>query len=428
MSKWIKTQTNDELILQKKNRLKGLAMQSFVSSIIQEKYDANKLSDGEDTVQKISEKAEDVLDELFDVKKTVMISDDSGENYQYFPKNSGQFDYNDYTIDITDFKFPIQIFTRKDTIGSTLGYRGCYNCYYAIPKTFCKKCGGAVFEDRFKILSKIKDKYNHKEASKLFNKIYDYSFKHYKEDFDKRETFLFNIKWIKESHWNEGLIKFDNWSSYSQQQFCTCNSPIETEHSHSNYPRCPECGKTSFKDLEPGFELTEFEFLTKANNEDEASKCFKENDLVTKNSCSKGFSKKRLDNWLITEDSNEIFIIETKNYEDTSLDSDDLRQVLKYVKAINESGIAKPSTADIIYNGGIAPGLEDYIDYHYEDIDTKLNSVDLKDFCREIGIFPKVIEVAKDLENPDKVLGEFKVSWNVSNDYVKDPKLRIIAE
>lgn len=421
-STWIKTISNDNIVLQKENRLKGLGLQCFVSHLVKQKYDAKELAGDEDTVNSINDKAKNVLNDLFSTKSTFRIIGDKGKSKTFYPKNSNHFNYDNYLIDLSDFNEP---YTLKEKVGmknSTLGYVGCSNCYYAVPKKFCKICGGAILEDK-QVLEKIKNIYKTKNAAELF-------FERYPDKViyndDPKQKFLFNIKWIKELPWNEGVINIDA-GSWSNKAFCEANShdSVPETHSHSDNGVCPKCGM-SFKEIRPGLSSKQFDSVGKNLSKKQIKQNLKENNFINKSSSS--FSKSRLDSWLISEDSNEIFIIETKNYEDTALSFKDFMQIMRYLKAIRNKGFAKTKQADIIYNGSASDNIQKSIDKFSQSIETDLNVVRIKEICHDVGLYPKQIVVSKDLKSPDAVLGEFKVSWDLTDEFVENPKLRIKTE
>lgn len=417
---WIETQVNQDIVLQRKNRLKGLALQVFVSDLINQKYDASSISGSEDSVEKIKSAASDVIDDLYNVKSTFRVVDDLGNSKKFYPQNSNHFDYDNYLLDLNEFQPPLDLFVKSGSNNSSLGYKGCSKCFYCAPKKFCKKCGGSVNEDRFKILNKIKEKYDADQASEIFYKSYP---SHYVRPADDYGMFLANIKWIKESAWNEGCIQ--KGSSWGKQQWCTCDNPVKTEHYLNSKSKCPKCNSGRYNELRPGYSINEFNTCLESACKEEFKQQLSEKELVTKNSLQ-NFGDSRLDDWLISKDSRDIFIIETKNYEDTGLSSKDLMQVLKYVKAIRNSGVAKPSNADIIYNGSSGQNVEEYVRSFSDKIDTNLNLVTVKEFCKELGVFPGEIVISKDLDKYEKKLGDFKVDYSVKSEFVDSPKIKIM--
>lgn len=429
---WITTQTKKQLIVQKENRLKGLGLQSFVSHLIKNKYNAESLIGDEDTVKQIKEKSQSAMSNIYIAKKTFKVSGANGNSKKYFGKNSSNYDHENHLVDLNEFKEPLTLSTKIDTCGSELGYIGCKNCYFAIPEKFCKICGGAIFEDKDKILGKIDEKYDGDKASDIFFNYYPQKTLKYPDT--NRGKFRANVKWIKESNWNKGVIsnKIKKYQYSNGDFICSGENHKavieENNHLGSGSP-CPvnDC-YGSLKKIRPGLTVNEFEVEKKDCSLDEIENYFEKNSLVTKDSVGSSFSNSRLDSWLISKDNNEIYIVESKNYEKTPLSSTDLYQILRYVQAIIESGVAKPSRADLIYNGVATSGLKEFIEVFEESIDTNINLIHVKEFCIDLSIFPKKIVIGKNLESCKRDLGKYSVDWAVTDSMVEQPRLVILDE
>ncbi len=422
---WINTNHPEDWPLGKVNKLKGMALEKAVSELVKQKYSAKPLTGKEDSIKEVNKTANDALDDLLQVKSTFFIKDSSKNVKNSYPTQSDQFDYEEYLLDLSDFDYPVELRGKKGDKNASLGYKGCEKCGYCVPEKFCKKCGGAVFDDRFMILRKIGELYNSDLASKLYRNYLGRKTS-IQETLKTNEKFSFRVKLIKEAPWNEGMTKIESYDgSWGYNEWCNCSNPIEDEHSHAHNDMCPSC-RSSFKTLRPGFNFEELEELGQSLSKSDVRELLIENGLVTKGSANRSLQMKRLDSWLIEVDSKELFITESKNYEKTALGYSDVAQVLSYVDAVRKTGFVKPKVVNLIYNGKVVSETESDVENLSASVDFDLNLVSIKEFCRSLGKFIDSITVSKAIASDSS--GEYGTDVSYSDSSVDNPQVILYSK
>lgn len=420
---YITTKHPDGMVQGKVNKLKGMALEKAVSDLVKRKYEAKDLTGQEDSLSGIQEKASKELEDLLQVKSTFFIKDASGESTNFYPTQSAQFDHENYLLDLSEFTYPCELRAKTGNKNASLGYKGCKSCGYCVPQEFCWKCGGAVFEDRFMVLKKIKELYDSDKAETLYHTKFrnEDASRIRRNLMDTSEEFCFRVKLIFESPWNDGRTEIrSDYSSQGYNDYCTCYSPDRESHTHADRSACPNCS-SSFKILRPSFNFEEQEVVGESLDKSELREKLVENDLVTQDSANRSLHRKRLDSWLIDTDSSELFISESKNYEKTALGHSDVSQVLSYVDAVRKIGFVKPKVVNLIYNGSAVTEAESRLEKLDSSVDFDMNIVEIESFCEDVGMYIESVTVGRDEDMELSSDGDFRVSVSYSSEPVDNP-------
>lgn len=407
---WITTKTEPNLPTPVENKRKGMAMEAAVQELIEE-------AEGTETsLNDVLERAEDYLKNVYNVKKMFRIQHSSG--YVTYRRNVSETDF-DFKLSVDfnqlpDDKVDIKTVDKREKI--FLGYKKCSNCRFIFPRKFCKSCGGAVFDDRWTVLKKIKKFNNQEEQFSFSAEQKDLT----RVDDSKADNFLKKIYQIKNSKWNTK-------NKFGYNDFCTCQNPNTTEHyfERDNYRKCRKCGKGNYRQMKTEFSGSKWKLAKENIDLEKALNFLIENGYLSQSSYQDKIKGKRLDNWRF--DGNQVEVFESKNMEKTNLTTAHVRQVFQYIKALRISGLESAKDGRIIYNGDYPESLEKALDYFSEEFGYSIDCISIKEWCKEKGVYIDEIRIGKNIDGKQySQNGDYLIDVSLSDSFVENPVIRIV--
>ena len=409
---WLKTKTEVDIPTPVENKRKGMAMEAAVTELIEE-------AEGSETsLGDVLEKAQDYLQDVYNVKKMFRLHTSSG--FTTYRRNISETDF-DFKLSIDfntlpDEKVTIKTVDKRERF--SLGYKKCSNCSFIFPEKFCKKCGGAVIKDRWTILKKIK-RFNRKEETVSLGTEQDNLTT---VSNSKRDNFLKKIYEIKNSKWNTE-------NKWGYNDFCTCDNPKPTEHyfERDNYQKCRKCGKGNYQKIRTEFSGSRWRKVREQVELEDALDFLIQEGYLSESSYRDKVKGKRLDNWRF--DGEQVEVFESKNMEETSLSSAHVRQVFQYIKALRISGLESAKDGRIIYNGDYPESLDAALSYFKEEFGYSIECISIKEWCKEKGIYIDEIRIGKNIDGKRySTDGDFLIDVSLSEEFVENPKIRIVDD
>lgn len=413
---WISTEAEEDLPQGKVNKLKGMAMEAAVEEL------TDKVEGSEQSLGRILEEAQEILKDIYNVKKMFRLREDGSQTT--YRRQMSEIDSNiRLALDKSEIHSDnINILAPENTNKAYFGYKKCGGCGYTYPEYFCKRCGGAVFEDRFFILKKIKDfnqKQEEREKKDLTNSVTGRS----SSDIvsvggdDRIDSFQVKVDQIKECKWNAE-------DKFGRNEFCNCDVTKKEEHyvSKNNYRKC-KCGG-HYSKVQTEFSTNQFNYVDRNLDAEQAVDFLKENDYIAKSSFKDKIKGKRLDSWRYNGERVEIF--ESKNKEKTGLNYSNIAQVFYYIKAMRKAGLDTTKDARIVYNGRFPESLLKSIRFFEEEYGYSLEAISLEEWCREKGTYIETIEIGKDIQGTQySENGDYNVNVMFSDSYIENPSILI---
>lgn len=417
---WLTTKYPKEMPQGKVNKLKGMAMEAAIQELM------DKVEGSEDSLGNLLEQAEEHLNEVYNVKKMFKIWD--GVDQLTFRRQVSDIDRDfKLALDVDELKGDkLTIKVSPDSNKAFLGYRRCGNddCNFIYPTRFCRRCGGAVFDDRYYILKKIKEfNQEQKPSSNLSNAITGRS----EEDLtkgtnrnEKKHNFKQKIRNIKKCDWNAE-------NKYGYNDFCKCDFPKKEDHYFSNYDKCRKCHSGNYHKMKTEFSSGNWRVAEEDLSIDESIAYLKEKGFISESSFKDRIKGKRVDTWRWDGENVEIF--ESKNKEKTGLGYGNIAQVFYYIKALRKAGLDASGNARIIYNGNFPDSLTKSLIYFQSEYGYTIDAISLKEWCVEKEIFLESIEIGKDVKGKTFTeSGEYSVNISFSESMVENPEIIIQSE
>jgi len=417
---WVRTKAPEEMPRGQVNKLKGMAMEAGIQELM------DRVEGSEDSLSSVLQEAEDILKDVYNVKKMFRLND--GRDERTYRRQVSEVDSNlklaldksELASDTVTIKVP------QESSKVFLGYKKCSNCGYMFPPHFCANCGGAVFDKRFFILSKISEfnerqrKQDNRDLDRLEG-VSSLSQKHLESvgGGDKVDSFLEKVDEIKASKWNVE-------SKWGSNEWCNCQNPDKKTHyfQEDSYRKCRKCRKGNYSKMRTEFSSKDWNPIKTNISLKEGVTYLQEEGFIAESSFKDKISGKRLDTWRFDGERVEIF--ESKNKEKTGLTYGNIAQVFYYVKALRKAGLDTTEDARIIYNGEFPSRLLDSIMFFQNEYGYSIEAFSLKQWCREKGTYIESITIGKDIEGLKySDSGDYKVNVKLTNSEKENPEIII---
>lgn len=381
--------TNQELeTLQQENKLKGMAMEFLISKVIQDQNPQTQETI-EDIQEDVQEDAENQLQNKYKAKKNFRIENtEKTESWMFIRQ------YNDYLdhrmiVELDNLegeKFNLYKQKSKDSFDT--GYKKCSNCGITLPKHVCKECGGAKVDNPEKLIKNRGKSKRLKDESQLARKIYQ----------------------------KTGGEKGFFW--------CNCKEKTTYEVKVGNSRKCQSCKRGNFRKIQIDLPKKGRKVAQNINLES-LKKILRKENFISKYPLSDKIQRSRTDVWT---SKNSLYLLESKNKEETELTVSDCLQPCHYVKALQKAGV-DTKKAGIIYNGAKKEETNDIIQDFNEENNTNVQLVNIKDFLRKNSFKVKKIKIGKDIEGERYgESGDYKINIIKSSEFQERVPIKFVGE
>lgn len=394
---YLQTIAPASMVKGKKNKLKGMALEHFVSSSPVFSGDNHD----EDNIANIVEKANKMAEDVYKVNKNFKLEYDGKE--VVFRSRNGHWDNYRMLLEhdsLDDAKY--DIFTSVNNTALNLGYRKCTHCEDHKAYYKCKNCGGCITDNVDTIYSIRRKIVNNLDKDDLRRsggeqKISNSNFAEQWEDLKRNVNF---------------------------PRYCFCDQPEKSDkHQKTN---CPYCKKGTYRKVQIDISNNGYELLRESVSKQQLKGILLKHDLISKNNISEQISRKRVDYWAF--DGESIVINECKNNEKSKIGFSEIVQACFYGRALKNSGLSC-SNVKVIHNGDLRDNIDNYL-YRLEDNwNLDINLVELKQWCKDNSYYPEKIIIGTSVDGQRcSEKGSYKVDYSFSENHVEKPKLLIRGE
>jgi len=390
---YLETIAPESMVKGRKNKLKGMALEHFVSS---SPVFSNKSHD-EDQIHDIVEKANEMGEDVHKVNKNFKLKFQGKE--LVFRSRDGHWD--NYRMLLEKNKLPeckYDILTSVSNNSLNLGYRKCTQCDDHKAYFKCINCGGCITDNVDTIYS-------------IYRQIVENL-----DDDDLRRSG--GEQRISNSNFTEQWEELKRNVDYPR--YCFCDNPEKSEkHTKKN---CQYCDGT-YRKVQINISTNGYELLRESVSKQQLDDILLKHDLISKNNISDQISRKRVDYWAF--DGDNIVVNECKNNEKSKIGFSEIIQACFYARALKNSGLSCKSVK-VIHNGELRDNIDNYLYRLEENWDLKIDLVDLRQWCKDNSYYPEKIVIGRSVSGKKcSKKGSYKVDVIYSEDFVENPKLMI---